>query len=95
MAWRDPNAKNYITTATTTQVTTAGETNWILEGIVLWDDLAGTVKIYDDDDGTSDIFVDLPVGALAGAYPVSALCRTGIRVVTSTTDKVLVVYRKL
>lgn len=95
MAWNDPNQKTYISTATTTQVTTAGDRNWLLEGLQLWDTTAGTIKIYDDDNGTSDIFVDLPIGAAAGAYPMSVACSTGIRVVTSDADKVLVVWRKI
>lgn len=95
MALSDPNQKTYISTATTTQVTTAGERNWLLEGLQLWDTTGGTVKIYDDDDGTSDIFVDLPVGTAPGAVPMSVACSTGIRVVTSSADKVMVVWRKI
>ena len=95
MSWDGPNRKNYITTGTTTQVTTAGVGSWVLEGIQLWAESTGTIKIYDDDDGTSGIFVDLPIGAAAGAYPMSIACAVGIRVVTSAADKVLVVYRKI
>lgn len=95
MALSGPNQKTYISTATTTQVTTAGETNWLLEGLQLWDTLAGTVKIYDDDNGTSDIFVDLPIGTSPGAVPMSVHCHIGIRVVTSDADKVLVVWRRI
>ncbi len=94
MAWMTPNTKNFITTATTTQVTTADTGNWILDGLFLMADTTGTVKVYDDDDGTDDIFIDLPTGATAGPYPVGVLCTTGIRVVTSAADDVLVVYRK-
>ena len=94
MAWVGPNAKNYISTGTTTQVTTAGETNWILEGLLIQATTTGTVKVYDDDDGTANIFIDLPTSTAAGAWPCSVLCQTGIRVVTSAADKVLVVYRK-
>lgn len=95
MAWSGPNRKTYITTATTTQVTTAGEGNWLLEGLQIWSELTGTLKIYDDDNGTSDIFVDLPIGAAPGAYPMSVVCTTGIRAATTEADKVLVVYRKI
>lgn len=95
VAWSGPNAKNYITTATTTQVTTAGEGNWILEGLLIQQQTAGTVKVYDDDDGTSGIFIDLPIGTVAGPWPCSVICSTGIRVVTSDAERVLVVYRKI
>lgn len=93
MSWSGPNGKNYIATATTTQVTPVGEGNWLMEGLQLWADAVGTIKVYDDDDGTSGIFVDLPIGAAASAYPMSVLCQTGIRVITSAADKVLVVFR--
>lgn len=95
MAWEGPNAKNYISTGTTTQVTTAGETNWILDGLLIQAETTGTVKVYDDDDGTAAIFMDLPIGTAAGPWPSGALCTTGIRIVTSAADQVLVVYRKL
>lgn len=95
MAWQGPNQKNYISTATTTQVTTAGETNWLLVGLLIQDETSGTVKVYDDDDGTSGIFIDLPIGTPVGPWPSGVVCNTGIRVVTSASDKVLVVYRKL
>lgn len=90
-----PNKKTYISTATTTQVTPVGERNHVLEGLLIQAETVGTVKVYDDDDATSDIFIDLPVGSPVGPYPCAAICGTGIRVVTGGADKILVVYRSL
>lgn len=67
----------------------------VLQRVVIHAALVGTLKVYDDDDGTDNIFLDLPIGFPAGSYEVGRYCSTGIRRVTSATDKVLFVFSDL
>ena len=67
----------------------------VLDQIVIHANLVGTLKVYDDDDGTDSIFLDLPIGFPAGSYRVGRYCNVGIRRITSATDKVLFIFRDL
>lgn len=81
--------------AGTTRITTATTTTCLsgagsILGILIEVATAGTVTIYDNTAGSGTIIAILPIGAVAGYYPIPRPISTGVTVVTSGADRVVV-----
>lgn len=76
-----------ITTATTTAAKTGAG---VLTRIIVEVALTGTATIYDNTAGSGTVLAILPIGTVAGVYPVMIPHGTGITVVTTAADRLIV-----
>ncbi len=76
-----------ITTATTTAAKTGAG---VLTRIIVEVALTGTATIYDNTAGSGSVLAILPIGTVAGVYPVMIPHGTGITVVTTAADLLIV-----
>ena len=76
-----------ITTATTTAAKTGAG---VLTRIIVEVALTGTATIYDNTAGSGTVLIILPIGTPAGVYPVMIPHGTGVTVVTSAADRLIV-----
>lgn len=79
-----------ITTATTT---TCLASPGAIYGVLVEAATSGTVTIYDNTAGSGTVITILPAATVAGFYPIPRIATTGITVVTSAADRVVVFTR--
>lgn len=85
------NSKTYISSATTTNVkTSSGQ----LIGILVGETAAGSIKLYDDADGTSDQFGELKASIAEGWYPFNCQLTNGLTIVTAAASKITVIHSR-
>ena len=92
MQVQDDNLKTYISTNTTTQVHTGQAT---LVSIIVGTTAAGTIKIIDNITGTTINVGELKSSIAEGIYTFNCSISLGIRIITSASPKITVVYRAI
>lgn len=83
-----PGSLTRITSATTT---TAVSGTGILAKIIIEVATTGTVTVYDNTAGSGTILTILPIGTTAEVYSFDASFTTGLTLVTSAADRVVVI----
>lgn len=85
------NLKTYISSNATTNVRTeSGQ----LVAIVVGTTAAGTIKLYDDADGTDNQFGELKASIAEDTYVFNCQLTNGLTVVTSASPKITVIHSK-
>lgn len=86
------NHGTYINGATTTQVATGRAE---IVGILVGTTANGTITVYNEvGSGTTDIKALLKASIAENYYPINIICPTGIKVVTSASPTITVVWRQ-
>lgn len=83
-----PGTSTRITTATTT---TPVSGTGILAKIIVEVALTGTVTVYDNTAASGTVLAILPIGTVAGVYMFDSKFTTGLTLVTSAADRIIVV----
>lgn len=83
-------SSTYISSATTTQVTTLPST---IIGLLVTETAAGTITVINGQ-GTSDVTIAvLKASIVEGYYPLNVACPKGIKITTGAASKVTVIYK--
>lgn len=86
---RDDYVYEYISTATTTQITSApGE----LHRIIVGETAAGAIQIIDGTSGTTTNLGELVASVTPGSYEFNVKFNEGLRIITAGASKITVVY---
>jgi hypothetical protein len=81
--------KEYISTATTTQVRTG---SGLLRAIVVGETAAGSIKIIDGTSGSTTNLGELKSSIAEGTYRFDCVFSAGLRIVTAAASKITVIY---